>query len=345
MQPMSSGEATAQNWMSRGSVTVVCPFRNAEESLARTLASIDSQDYPHELIYIVLVDGGSTDHSKRIASNFGESFAGDFGGITVLENPAQSVAAALNLALQDVSTEYWLRIDAHSELSAGYIQTCRRFLESNPDVAAIGGITRTVGRSRTGVAIAWAQSSPLGVGASNFRTARRLSLVDTTPFALTRMEAMRAAGEFDISLARNQDDEHNARIRDWGTIYVTPACELSYYCRNTYGALAAQYFGYGQYKPVVMFRPEYRFRLRHFVPPLLVVSNVGALLAAMRVKRALFLPLLYVGGVACVTPGQPNERSRRTLAMVLMHWAYGCGMWWGIGTSVRRRVRRRKDRR
>jgi len=48
-------------------VSVIIPVFNSERTLKQCLASIEQQEYPSELLEIIVVDGGSTDSTVRIA--------------------------------------------------------------------------------------------------------------------------------------------------------------------------------------------------------------------------------------------------------------------------------------
>ena len=52
-------------------VSVVIPTLNAEKYLAECLAALRDQDYPAELVEILLVDAGSTDRTLELAEAHG----------------------------------------------------------------------------------------------------------------------------------------------------------------------------------------------------------------------------------------------------------------------------------
>jgi len=52
-------------------ITFIVPTLNAENSLASCLSSIRTQKYPQKLVEIIIADGGSTDHTIRIARKYG----------------------------------------------------------------------------------------------------------------------------------------------------------------------------------------------------------------------------------------------------------------------------------
>jgi len=51
-------------------ISVVIPTYNSAQTIGRCLASIRNQKYPQRLVHILLVDGGSTDQTKKIAQKY-----------------------------------------------------------------------------------------------------------------------------------------------------------------------------------------------------------------------------------------------------------------------------------
>ena len=49
-------------------VSVIIPMFNAERWIVETLASVEAQTYPRELIEVIVVDDGSTDASAEIVA-------------------------------------------------------------------------------------------------------------------------------------------------------------------------------------------------------------------------------------------------------------------------------------
>lgn len=56
-------------------VSVVIPVYNRKEKLAKTIAALTHQTYPHDLIEIVIADDGSSDHPEVLLDIFSSSFS------------------------------------------------------------------------------------------------------------------------------------------------------------------------------------------------------------------------------------------------------------------------------
>lgn len=95
---------------STGIGTEVCPkvtiniaTLNEEKNIAACLESIFSQDYPKELIEVIIVDGGSTDRTLDIARSF---------ETRIIENPLRTCPAGRRIGLQFATGELHIYLDA-----------------------------------------------------------------------------------------------------------------------------------------------------------------------------------------------------------------------------------------
>lgn len=69
------------------SVSIIIPTLNAERVLKQCMASLCEQEYPEELLEILVVDGGSEDHTLSIVNHFSKHRAFP---IRVLQNPLKT---------------------------------------------------------------------------------------------------------------------------------------------------------------------------------------------------------------------------------------------------------------
>ena len=97
----------------RPRVTIVVPTYNEANLIRRKLDDIASQDYPRELVEIIVVDSASTDGTPSIVRGWMESHR-DFKVILVEEGVRRGKAFSLNNALRFTSGEVVVVTDADS---------------------------------------------------------------------------------------------------------------------------------------------------------------------------------------------------------------------------------------
>jgi glycosyltransferase involved in cell wall biosynthesis len=118
--------------MSRQSFTFALPALNAAGPLfERALGSIRSQDYPQDLVRILVADGGSTDSTRADAQRHGAE---------VIENPNRLAEWGVKEGMLAAASDIVVVFAADNELvgSDWLDQVARRF-EADPELAAVYG--------------------------------------------------------------------------------------------------------------------------------------------------------------------------------------------------------------
>jgi glycosyltransferase involved in cell wall biosynthesis len=107
-------------------VSILIPTLNAASVLEKCLKEISQQDYPKELIEIIIADGGSTDRTLEIARNY---------GALVVENKLKTGEAGKMAALHVASGEFCALIDSDNFLpDSGWLNQMVEPLLENSDV-------------------------------------------------------------------------------------------------------------------------------------------------------------------------------------------------------------------
>ena len=331
-------------------VSVVMPARNEEPYLAEAVGSILAQDYDGELELVIAV-GPSRDRTAELAS---ELASGD-PRITVVDNPAGKIAAAINLALRASRHQVVVRVDGHSMLPPGYIRTALQTLHETGAVN-VGGVMAAEGITPFQQAVAWAMTSSYGVGAARNHTGGESGPADTAYLGVFRREAVEQVGGYNEKFEIAEDWELNHRIRQaGGLIWFQPALQVTYRPRTTVRALATQYFRYGRWRRVVARQHPGTINLRYLAPPLAVAAVGAGTLAGLAGAGALaagaggvWPALLTIGfaapagylaavgliSIRAVRQLAPAAAARLPLALTTMHMSWGTGFL----TSPRRLV-------
>jgi glycosyltransferase involved in cell wall biosynthesis len=301
--------------------------RNEERDIEATIASILTQDYSGD-IEVVVADGMSSDGTRLLL----DQLCAQDERVHYVDNPTGRTPNGLNIAIQASHGDTIVRCDGHAELPPDYIRLAAEILDATGAIN-VGGVQNAVGISPLQRAIAYAMSSPIGVGNSRFHYGGQAGAVDTVYLGVFRRNALVAAGLFDEDLARNQDYELNIRLRaNGGVVWFDPRLQVLYRPRRTLRSLWSQYFQYGTWKRrVVRMHPE-STKLRQLVPPLFVIGLLASAVLALTPLRALALivPLSYVVLLAVATVFQLiRTRDGAALAfpaaVATMHLSWGLG--------------------
>jgi len=324
-----------------GPVSVIMPVLNEERHLAESVSHVLSQDYPPGL-ELVLAVGPSRDRTEEVA----ERLAAADPRITVVANPSGHIASALNAAVKVARHPIIVRVDGHALLPPGYVATAVRTLAQTGAVN-VGGIMGAEGITAFQRAVAWAMTSPAGVGAARFHTGGSQGPADTVYLGAFRREAIEQVGGYNEQFLRAEDWEMNHRIRQaGGLIWFQPALRVTYRPRATVGALALQYFHYGRWRRVVARQHVGTINLRYLAPPAAVAAILAGTLAGLAGLGALAagagglvplllaagfaVPALYLAGVLAVTATAARQLPWRALAclpliLLTMHVCWGVG--------------------
>jgi succinoglycan biosynthesis protein ExoA len=319
-------------------VSAVMPVRNEERHLADSVARVLAQDYPGGFELILAV-GPSRDRTEQIAR---ELAAAD-SRVTVVPNPSGRIASAMNAAIKVARHGVITRIDGHAMLPDGYLLTAVRTLLAT-GAADVGGVMAAEGVTPFQQAVAWAMTSPAGVGAAANHTGGEAGPADTVYLGVYRREAIEQAGGYDETMIVAEDWELNYRIRaHGGLIWFTPELQVTYRPRADLQALARQHFRYGRWRRVVARRYPETVNRRYLAAPVATTLNVvgGGLgvigLGAIAVggpagwlALGLVIPAVYVAGIVAVAAMFARDlplpvQARIPLVLATMHMCWGAG--------------------
>ncbi len=331
-------------------VSYVMPVLNEVGYIESAVHSILAQEYPGQT-EIVLALGPSTDGTNELVASLAE---GDR-RIRTVHNPRSAIPVGLNLAIRSCVHPVIARVDAHTELPAGYT---KRAVETLLRVPAdnVGGIMSAAGSPGVQAAIARAYNSRIGLGGGAYHSSDVAGgPAESAYLGVMRASALADIGGFDESLLRAEDWEMNHRLRQSGhLVWLDPTLLVTYWPRSSWQALSRQFFATGIWRGELVRRFKGRHPLRFFAPPLLttaaltsiVVVPLGILLGGWLALAAAFFVavdlayLTVVTGAAALSPGSLLDRARFGGALVIMHFAWGAGFLRGVTRGGRQSLDR-----
>ncbi len=319
-------------------VSLILPCHNEVDFIENTVRSILGNDYPAELVEILVVDGMSDDGTRDII----ERLVAENPHVKSIDNPRKITPAAINLGISQSHGDFIMVVSCHAEYASNYIDKCLEVIDRT-NAEHVGGYMTTLPEKDTqiGRAIAAATTSPFGVGNSIFRIGGSESEVDTVPFGMYRKEVFEKVGLYDERLVRNQDIELNTRLRKaGGRIIISPDIQLTYYNRSTFKGLWQQSFNNGLWNPYTVWLTGGGLSLRHFIPMLFVSGLLTLCLGAFLWSPAKWVLLSYIlvyfssAGFFSIKHSSRTKTSAILVlwSYILLHISYGIGSLWGVIT-------------
>jgi succinoglycan biosynthesis protein ExoA len=309
-------------------VTIIVPTLNEEKYIRAAIGSLipANQSLDYELI---VLDGGSTDRTALIVSEM----AATNPRIRFETNPARYQSAAVNRGAKIAKPEssIIIRADSHAEYPPGFVAGLVRELRRR-DAASVVVPMRTRGRGFLQRGIAVAQNSRLGTGGAPHRTANSSRYVDHGHHAAFERKAFLAVGGYDESFTHNEDAEFDIRLRQSGAqIWLCSELAISYFPRDSFLALARQYFNHGSGRARTILKHRRVPKIRQLLPLGALGMNVASLATGLGFGWPFFLPgMAYMA--ACLTGGVLLAWSERDLAgcvagpaAMVMHQSWAAG--------------------
>lgn len=171
-------------------VSVVIPTRNEEKALETLLESLKKQTYKR--YEIVVVDGGSTDNTAKVAKKYGARLIKETGKY-------RSPANARNIGMEEAKGDIIALFDCDSEVN-------NKFLEE--------GIKAFSSKEVMGVSVNYNKAEDTAVEKILVSRLKTCEMKNPTP-AFTRKGFLKKIGGWDASLGYGEDRKINRRIYEY----------------------------------------------------------------------------------------------------------------------------------
>jgi glycosyltransferase involved in cell wall biosynthesis len=184
-------------------VTLGLCVKNNEETISHVIKSVLRQDYPHENMELIVVDGCSRDNTLKIVKYhvFKTNFAVKFFSENV------GLGYARQLVVDKASGDYVIWVDGDTVLSQDFVKRQVKFMDENLKVG--------IGRARYGILnglsyIAFLENIPFVVESLRVNEKAPLGICGTEG-AIYRVKAIKQAGGFDVNIKGAGEDIDLAR--------------------------------------------------------------------------------------------------------------------------------------
>lgn len=270
-------------------VTVGLCVKNSEATVEKALRSILSQDYPLELMELLIVDGKSQDKTVPLIKecllqvNLKHKF--------FFEN--QGLGHARQIVVENAEGRYVVWVDGDMELPSDFIRRQVEFMDAYPFVG--------IGKGKYGVN----RQEKLVAALENMEfliTFKDEGETDSkflgTSGCIYRTQAIRDAGGFDLNfkgVGEDMDAEYRVRQRGW-KLYITNAVFYEKR-RQTWRSLWDEYFWHGYGWSSLLRKNRDMVNITKMLPPVAVAAEILRVPKAYRLtyqKSAVLLPLHYV---------------------------------------------------
>jgi len=183
-------------------VAVLVPAYNEETVIVRTVRSVLNSTYPN--LHVVVIDDGSSDRTSEVAREaYGPEIAA--GKVAVLTKANGGKAAALNYAVERLTEEFYVGIDADTVIASDAIAKLMPHFE-DPLVGAVAGNAKVGNRVNL-----WTRWQALEyITSQNFerRALNLFNVVTVVPGAIGawRTEPVRKAGGYPLNTVAEDAD-------------------------------------------------------------------------------------------------------------------------------------------
>jgi succinoglycan biosynthesis protein ExoA len=304
----------------------VIPCLNEEDHIESTIAHFTAE--PTNIVgKIVVVDGGSTDHTLKIVQ---QCALGD-GRVVSIKNDRRIQSSGINRAVElygDLAP-FIVRVDAHADYPRDF---CKTLLEAQKRTGADSVVVSMIAKGEVcfQVAAAAAQNSRLGNGGSAHRRLTEGRFIDHGHHALISVKAFRAVGGYDENFSHNEDAELDLRLVAAGCrIYLCAGADIVYYPRKSPISLFKQYRNFGRGRAMTVLKHRARPKMRQVLP--VTIGPVAAASLLWWVAPPLAIPAVAWAAVCLIYGMLLGIREKdgcacgAGIAAMLMHLGFSVG--------------------
>jgi glycosyltransferase involved in cell wall biosynthesis len=273
-------------------VTVGMCAKNSERTIKDAIQSVFVQDYPHEWIEFIIVDGHSQDSTMDIINKNVKTSPFDTRVLVEEGGLAKSRQAIVDVA----RGRYIMWVDSDMILSPSFVRKHVELMDINPRIGIAKGKYRSL-TSQEGVSLVATledlefQLSTMSEGKTDLRN------VGISGCAY-RTKAIREVGGFDVCMkGACEDADIESRITRRGWLFFISSAVFCEKRRETWRDLWKEYSWHGRGSKQLFSKNEKVFDIYKMLPPVAMLSEMSRVRTAYKLTRkkvVLLLPLHYL---------------------------------------------------
>jgi len=325
-------------------VASVIPVLNEESTIIECLESLCNQSYPKELHSIYIFDGGSSDSTWQLVSEFIANKDPLYPEISLHKNPGKYVAEARNLALEIIpnSVDYLLEIIGHCTIGKNHIESMIDVIndlhQSSAKPVGALGVKVESRDGDLGLTESWIEaglSSPLASGSGQFSNFSGTEKTNVPAFCLHSRKALDDVGGWDTSFITSQDSDISMRMINAGyQLYRTDVATVKMAKRNSLLSWGKMGFRYGFWRTKLLKRHRRRASLREFLPWIGMIITMALLFSGVEywyVPAGLYAVVLGIEGIRTTIVKRNLSMIVGTpLAIFILHTSFSIGLIYGL---------------
>ena len=275
-------------------VTIGVCVRNNAITIREAIESIMGQDFPHELLELIVVDGHSEDKTLPVIK---ESLENSVIKSKIFKEN-EGLGYARQIVVDNAEGRYIVRVDGDMIISRDYVRKLFEFMERHPKVGIAKG--RQALESGGNLLATLEAHSRVAGKLVDYSSKKAFTKVLGTSGSIYRIEAIRQAGGFDENLrgyCEDWDAEIRVRAVGW-SLSTTNARFLDYErYRLTWRNLWRRYWLRGYYTHYFLHKNRGLIKHYKMFPPAAFIAGLldASKLFRLTNRKAIFLlPFQYV---------------------------------------------------
>ena len=321
-------------------VSIIVPCFNEEKNIGDCLKSLVSLNYQYGSREIIVVDGGSNDHTQSIIRDLQRIHE----KIILVVEPKKGVAAGRNAGVKTAKYDYVALIDADCEAPSNWltilVKNYLKITKINDKVIAVGGANNPPANSSKFLkAIGVALDSYFGSFSSpqgrQFKVNRYVASLASLN-VLYKKRAIVDIGYYDESLfSEAEDADLNYRLSLSGCkLIFIPESFVLHKLRPTPKTWLTNMFRYGKGRARLLKRYPGMWQLNFTLPILFILAMVSVIFSPA--NKIFLLPLLYFLIIMLFSFSVCFKRRNLSIVFYVMavyvvqHFGYAIGEVYGL---------------